>query len=160
MPEITTAQQLREALDVYAVPGERSIIDWINPVDGLSFVCHETEEEIRRRYPNAQRMSWETWQAEVSKQQRTPITWHHTTQHEYQRMLEVLPPALWIGGAFLVGEPDDHDVQTGQPRFAAYWRRGSCPEYAQYYRASRALTGRELREQIGQPPSDQIDYLR
>mgnify|MGYP006053248043 CR=1 FL=1 len=42
---------------------------------------------------------------------------------EYQRMLEVLPPARMIGGAFLVGEAMSHD-DNGQARYAYYFRRG------------------------------------
>lgn len=42
---------------------------------------------------------------------------------QYQRMLEVLPPARWIGGAFLVGEAMSHD-EDGQARYAYYFRRG------------------------------------
>ena len=38
-------------------------------------------------------------------------------------MLEVLPPARWIGGAFLVGEAMSHD-DDGQARYAYYFRRG------------------------------------
>lgn len=41
----------------------------------------------------------------------------------YQDMLEVLPPARWIGGAFLVGEAMSHD-EDGQARYAYYFRRG------------------------------------
>lgn len=41
----------------------------------------------------------------------------------YQDMLEVLPPARWIGGAFLVGEAMSHD-DNGQARYAYYFRRG------------------------------------
>ncbi len=42
---------------------------------------------------------------------------------QYQQMLEVLPPARWIGGAFLVGEAMSHD-DNGQARYAYYFRRG------------------------------------
>ena len=45
------------------------------------------------------------------------------TADRYREMLEVLPPARWIGGAFLVGEAMSHD-DNGQPRYAYYFRRG------------------------------------
>jgi hypothetical protein len=45
------------------------------------------------------------------------------TAKRYQDMLEVLPPARWIGKAFLVGEAMSHD-DNGQARYAYYFRRG------------------------------------
>ena len=37
------------------------------------------------------------------------MTWKRTTEAKYDEMLEILPPALWTGLGFLVGEPLDHD---------------------------------------------------
>lgn len=48
----------------------------------------------------------------------------YVTAGRYQDMLEVLPPARWTGGAFLVGEAMSHD-DNGQPRYAYYFRRGN-----------------------------------
>lgn len=45
------------------------------------------------------------------------------TAERYREMLEVLPPARWIGGSFLVGEAMSHD-DDGQARYAYYFRRG------------------------------------
>jgi hypothetical protein len=50
----------------------------------------------------------------------------------------VLPPAFWQGGLFLVGEPWDHDAGTGQPRYAAFWKRAAV-----YLEADRPITRRE-----------------
>jgi hypothetical protein len=125
--------------EVYAVPGKHCIVDTINPATGRTRIYGHTEAEVLAQDPDAIRMTWAAWQAEQTARQRTPITWAPTTQAEYTRMLEVLPPALWQGGAFLVGEPMDHDLQSGVPRFAAYWAR-----WGRYFIASRPLTCAEL----------------
>lgn len=126
--------------DVYANPGEDHLIDTIDPTTGLTSVFGSTEADIRERHPRAQRISWETWRAQAAARQQTPIVWTETTPAQYDERLNVLPPALWRGGAFLVGEPTDHDLSTGQPRFAADWHRGN-----HYVTASRPLTCAELR---------------
>jgi hypothetical protein len=58
-------------------------------------------------------------------------------------MLNVLPPAAWIGGAFMVGEPTDHCAETGRPRFQAYRERGM-----QFEVASRPMTIAEFRAEV------------
>jgi len=87
----------------------------------------------------------------VARAQDTPIKWTRTTKAKYWEMLEVLPPALWIGGAFLVGEPTDHHATSGQPRFQAYWERGTSgrPYEKGYFAASRPMTCAELKKEIG-----------
>jgi hypothetical protein len=47
--------------------------------------------------------------------------WRKESQARYHEMLEVLPPAMWIGDGFLVGEPWDHDAE-GNPRFEAHFK--------------------------------------
>ena len=130
--------------EVWAIPGENCIIDTINPDTGLTSVYGKDADAVLASEPKAVRMTWEAWRAEASARQQTPIRWELTTGRKYQEMLEVLPPALWIGGAFLVGEPWDHDFATGAPRFAAYVERSG-----RYYTASRPLTAAELRKEIG-----------
>jgi hypothetical protein len=127
--------------EVYAVPGSRSIVDAIDPETGLTLFCQETAEQIRISHPDAVRMSFEAWQAAASEQQRTPIEWLDTTADQYHEMLNVLPPAFWANGLFLVGEPTDHDALTGRPRFSAYRQIGDA-----YAEASRPVTIAEARE--------------
>lgn len=134
---------LYDDVEVYAVPGHNNIIDTINHQTGLSRFSGQTQAEVMAREPAAVRMTWEAWKAAVSARQRTPITWEPSTAEQYDEMLNVLPPAMWVGGAFLVGEPMDHDVMDGQPRFSAYWQRASG-----YYVASRPLTRAELRAEL------------
>lgn len=129
-----------EFSEVYAVPGENSIIDMIHPVTGLTVYGGRDAASVQEAYPGAVRMSYETWRAEAIARQTTPIVWQTTDAKSYEEMLNVLPPALWIGGAFLVGEPCDHDYATGAPRFQAFWHRG-----ASYVCSDRPITRAELR---------------
>jgi hypothetical protein len=36
------------------------------------------------------------------------MAWKEVSEKRYDEMLGVLPPALWLGKGFLVGEPHDH----------------------------------------------------
>jgi hypothetical protein len=45
--------------------------------------------------------------------------WKPCTKARYWEMLEILPPAVMGGGAFMVGEPINHDAQ-GQPTFRGF----------------------------------------
>jgi hypothetical protein len=129
--------------ELYAVPGRNTIIDTINPATDRTHYADETAEQVRARYPEAVRMTIAEWTAAVIARQTTPITWEPTTAEAYHEMLEVLPPALWIGGAFLVGEPQDHAAADGAPRFAGYLHHGGA-----YFVASRPVTRAELRAEL------------
>lgn len=139
---------MKDYTEAYAKPGEHSIIDVIDPETGLTSVYHETFEQIRARYPEAERVAIADWQAQRAAAQDTPIVWTRITRRKYWDMLEVLPPALWIGGAFLVGEPTDHHATTGRPRFAAYRQIGADDDSGIYLAASRPMTCEELRQII------------
>jgi hypothetical protein len=47
------------------------------------------------------------------------------TEEHYDEMLSVLPPALWLGKGFLVGEPHDHRrckiTKKVMPTYAAFF---------------------------------------
>jgi hypothetical protein len=45
--------------------------------------------------------------------------WNEVSEARYNEMLEALPPAVWAGLGFLVGEPFDHTAD-GYPRFTAF----------------------------------------
>ena len=45
-------------------------------------------------------------------------------EERYREMMECLPPAAYRRDGFLVGEPQDHDAETGEPRYEAFIRRG------------------------------------
>jgi hypothetical protein len=138
----------RDDAEVYAVPGAHSIIDTINPDTGRTRYCGHTEADVLAREPGAVRMTWQAWKDAMIARQRTPITWALTTRETYEYMLNVLPPIDWWGGAFLVGEPMDHDVLTGQPRYEAFAERG-LSDPRSYYASSRPLTRAELRAELG-----------
>ena len=122
----------------FAVPGASNIIDAVHPNTGRGLYSDETLTEIRQRYPEAKRVALDDWMTERAAAQDSPVEWRETTAEQYDDMLNVLPPAFWRGGLFLVGEPDDHHALTGEPRFAAYRQIGS-----QYFVASRPFTRRE-----------------
>jgi len=128
--------------ELYAVPEQQSIIDMIDHKTGLTRVLGRTEADVLAEYPDAVRMTFDAWQAAASARQRTPINWKPSTAEQFHRMLNILPPAAWIGGAFLVGEPTDHDVLTGAPRYAGFLERHG------YFTASRPMTIREFRQDI------------
>lgn len=133
-------------MKLYAVPGQHNIIDTIVDATGLTSVNGETFEQVRERYPLATLYTWEEWRGVQMERQQTPITWEDTDEHKYREMLEVLPPAFWVGGLFLVGEAMDHAYATGQPRFTAYWhRRTAAGIFERYLVASRPITIAEAR---------------
>lgn len=134
---------MADCVECYAVPGSDSMIDVIHPVTGLTVYGNKTMEQVQAETPGAVRMLVEQFCNEKAQRQRAPITWSPVTEEKYTEMLEVLPPALWEGRWFLVGEPWDHDAGNGQPRFAAYGAIGG-----KYYTASRPLTRKEMREQL------------
>jgi hypothetical protein len=129
---------------VYAEPGSSSIIDAINPRTGLTVICGDTAEQVQARYPNARMVAWADWQAEQVAKQQAPIAWEPSTSKQYHDMLNCLPPQRWIGGAFLVGEPCDHSIANGRPRYQAYRQRGDVFEVA-----SRPMTTCEFRDEVG-----------
>jgi len=123
---------------------ERStIIDVLHPNTGRTVCYGKTLEDCREEYPDAEEMSVDEFCAWKASQQRTPITWDATAEEKYHDMLNVLPPAKWTGGAFLVGEPWDHDAGNGRPRFAAFRKRGEV-----YQTANRPLTIPEFLAEI------------
>lgn len=126
--------------DVWSIPGKNSIIDAIVRETGLTCYGKETDAEVLARYPDAIRQSWADWRTAAIASQQTPIVWTLTTRAKYCEMLGVLPPAMWIGGAFLVGEPMDSDIATGAERYEAFRRRDGVYEHA-----SRPVTRAELR---------------
>lgn len=144
----TIPQYLTET--AFAVPGESSLIDVINPATGKSWIEGETLEQIRLRYPTAEIVNVSEWCAAKAARQDEPVTWAETTEEHFFEMLECLPPAYQTGGekggAFLVGEPWDHHATTGRPRFAAYREIGD-----KFLKASRPMTVKEFKELLALP---------
>jgi hypothetical protein len=59
-------------------------------------------------------------------------------------MLNVLPPAIMLTNGFLVGEPYDHEADTGKPRFDGFKQMGG-----KFYAASRPMTREEFKKEVG-----------
>lgn len=125
----------------FAVPGQDTLIDCVNPLTGRSAVYGNTLEEIRERYPSAEIVNIAEWCAAKGARQDSTVTWTETTEEQYWEMLEVLPPACMRGGGFLVGEPCDHHAVSGKPRFQAFIKHGG-----KHYAASRPMTRDEYLE--------------
>jgi hypothetical protein len=79
------------------------------------------------------------------------IEWQEVTEERYWEMLEVLPPASMVRGAFLVGEPMDHDRVTGRPRFDAF----KC-EDGKYFTSSHPMTFHQFKLRF---PGATNDYV-
>ncbi len=127
----------------YASRAQSMIIDVLHPATGKTVCYNKTIDEVRCEYPDAEEMFVDDFCDWKAEQQRTPIEWELSTEEQYDEMLNCLPPELWIGGAFLVGEPYDHDAGNGQPRFTAFKMR-----WGQAYQANRPLTKAEFRVEI------------
>jgi hypothetical protein len=131
-----------DSLECWAVPGADSMIDTINS-DGLTTCFGKDEATVKAQEPRAQRMLVKDFCAAKAARQRTPVEWRETTAEQYEEMLNVLPPAYFIGPWFLVGEPSDHDALSGEPRFQGY-RYADVP--VRYFTTSRPVTRREFEE--------------
>ena len=125
-----------------AVPDGENMVDVLHPETGLTVCYGKTLDDVRKEpgYEKAEIMLVDDFCAAKAKRQDSPITWTETTEERYFEMLEVLPPAMMLGGDFLVGEPWDHHAISGEPRFAAYRQRGD-----KFYTANRPITRFELK---------------
>lgn len=127
----------------FAVPGESSIIDTADPVTRLGHWSGENLAQVQIRYPGAQIVFMDEWIAAKAAEQNAPGEWQECTKDRHWEMLEVLPPRIQQGGAFLVGEPMDHNAGTGEARYQAHRElRGGFFVY------SRPVTVREFRALI------------
>ena len=70
------------------------------------------------------------------------IEWKETTEERFWEMLGVLPPAIMLKGAFLVGEPYDHN-DIGYPRFQGFRQEGE-----KFFESSRPITHAEFKKEI------------
>lgn len=132
----------------FAVPGADNMIDLVHPVTGKTVIYGKTLEDVRQEkgregYEKAELMLVDEFLRQKAARQDTPITWEETTEEKFHEMLEVLPPAAWENGGFLVGEPWDHHALTGAPRYAGYRELDG-----KYYAASRPLTRAEFKREV------------
>lgn len=135
-PEVIALYDCRLA---FAVPGEDSLIDLVHPETGNSRIYSESLAEIRKRYPNAEIVNVDEFQAAKAARQNSPIEWTETTSERFNEMLGCLPPAMMTSDGFLVGEPYDHHALTGQPRYQAFVEVNQ-----RFFTSSRPLTRKEF----------------
>lgn len=109
------------------------IVDTVT--NGKTDINGHTLEHVRREYPDAEETTVGAFCAWKGNMQRAPIDWLETTHEKYWEMLGVVPPAFMLPGGFLVGEPMDHEADTGRPRYSAFRQ-----EAGKYWTASRAMT--------------------
>jgi len=133
--------KLSDCKEAFAQPGETSIIDLAHPVTKLSIHSNQTLEQIRERYPGAERVDFAQWCRDLETRENPPVQWAEVTEDKYWEMLEVLPPAHMNSTGFLVGEPMDHHGQSGRPRYTAYGRWDG-----KHFVASRPMTRPEFIE--------------
>ena len=133
------------ATECFAIPGH-TMIDTIDSETGLTHIYRKTLDDVRAEvhtwadYSKAERMTIDAFRQSKADAQDTPITWELITEERYWEMLECLPPALWTGNGFLVGEPYDHHAITGQPRFQACMKK-----WNEHFASSRPMTKAEFR---------------
>ena len=135
---------INDCPDCIAVPGQNHAIDIMHPVTGRTIYGNKTVEEVQAENPGAEVMTLDELCRQVAERQHTPITWEESTEEDYDYGLNVLPPAIWIKGGFMVGEPYDHDASNGKPRFQAFRQRGDI-----YEKATRPMTREEFRNEMG-----------
>lgn len=128
---------------VFAVPGSGSIIDLVIPETMRTMHFSNSLDEVRKKYPGAVLMTLDAYCESKAAAQDTAVTWSEVSEEKYFDMLEVLPPAFQRGGAFLVGEPQDHHAVTGRPRFDAFKMIDK-----KYFAASRPMTVKEFKESL------------
>lgn len=132
-----------EITEAFAEPQAINIIDVVNPHTDRGAYSDETIDEIRQRHPKAQRYNLDAWIADKETRLNFRPEWNETTKESFDWGLECVPPALWVGGYLLVGEPSDHHGVGGSARYPAYKRTP-----AGYFEASRPMTSKEIRELI------------
>ena len=132
---------INDCTHVVAVPGQNQAVDIIHPITGRMIYGERTVAECIAENPGAVVMTFDELTQQIADRQHTPIGWEPSTYEAFDYGLCVLPPAIWIGGTFMVGEPYDHDAGNGQPRFQAYRQRGEV-----YEKANRPMTRAEFRE--------------
>lgn len=82
--------------DKVFVSGLLTVIDFLNPDTGKSYVNGETLEQIQARYPGAQLVDFELWNAAKEKALCTEP--EPSTEERFLELLEVLPPQRWQRG--------------------------------------------------------------
>lgn len=105
-------------MQCFYVPGDRHIIDTINPCTLRSSICNESFSTIRERHPNA-----EVWDLDEAWQEIEHLTYAllvknpiSITEDRWDEMLNVLPPMNWRSGSgsesFMICEATALDLHS------------------------------------------------
>lgn len=128
--------------DCFAVPGEHVIIDVVHPLTGLTHINGENLEKVRQRYPKAEQMPLaEFIRLKAIQQDAEPLRWKEISEDEFNDAMDALPPAVMIGGCFLLGEPFDTHAGTGYNRYCPYVQR-----QGKFYGGTKPLTVPQFRD--------------
>ncbi len=84
---------IMDATQGFAVLGDHSLIDCINPETGKSWINGETLEQIRQRYPTAEIVNIDEFFAAKEAAMIHPPA--PITAERFEEMLNVLPPQRW-----------------------------------------------------------------
>jgi hypothetical protein len=139
--KMARALSYADCTECWAVPGANTLIDMIHPDTGRTMIYAHDAAAVQAKNPGAVRMTYDAWAAAKAARQQTPVTWAPITAETYEEQLGCLPPIAYTGWAYLVGEPYDHCVTTGHPRYIGNRRRGN-----HYEQTSRPVTVREWKE--------------
>lgn len=132
-----------EITHAFAAPGASNIIDVIHPTTQLGGYSNLSLAQMREREKNPaiEIVSLADFCAAKAAQQDSPVTWTETTAERFWEMLEVLPPAYYMDGGFLVGEPVDHHAGNGRPRFEGFLQIRE----EKFFASSRPMTTAEFK---------------
>lgn len=104
---------------------DKTMIDVLHPVTGLTVCYGKTLEQVRAErpeYASAERMTVDEFCRRKAAAQDAATNagqWEEITEERYFDWLECVPPAYMGNGGFLVGEASDHHAGTGRPRYQA-----------------------------------------
>jgi len=130
-----------------AIPGADNVLNIIHPTTGRTVYSDKTLYDALMENPDAVVMTIDAFCKQKAERQHTPIVWEPSTYEAFDYGLNVLPPAIWLGNAFMVGEPCDCDAGSGQERFQAFRQRGEGVS-STYEKASRPMTKDEFRQEV------------
>ena len=134
---------MSKPIRIFASKAEQLVIGIIDETDHTTH-CGWSFKEVREKHPDAEIMDLDEFCAWKGALQRTPIEWFPSTEERFDYGLNVLPPAAQTDDfqAFLVGEPVDHEVDTGRPRYEGHRHLGG-----KYEVTNRPITIKEFKEE-------------
>lgn len=128
-----------EVTHVFTEPNKTCIVNFCHPQMEQEKIQEELKT-LRINWPNTILMTWEEFDNQAYKLQNTELKMEEITEERYFELMECLPPAAMEHNKFLVGEPWDHCVKTGKPRFQMCVTSGG-----KHYASDRPVTKEEYK---------------